>query len=355
MGGKTTTAFLVAGFVVLFGAGSGQGADSLFVSLPDVVDVEACVAEPGGGAPSFSGSAIVGWSTQPQAKKASGVYTIRFKEPTVVGTVAVYSKCSLSYESGGKWASIAYAGPAAHRLRFVPLPANVKVTALRATVQSSLVTGGADLGLYATSLGFLAILSGDYANVAPGAAVVVSSSSEASQGFEPLAWLNKSWTLVDGFVDGGQNFFSRPREEDEPITAELPEWVTLVWEKQQDLDGLVIARGSSEKGLGDAVIEAYTGDGDPRFALGNAGWRVVEGRFSEPMKFRSMQAVGFGRTTRTKAIRLKCIGGVDRLGLGEVIAGPERRPRADILPEHRRAESHSAGDPRPRQGYDSGP
>ena len=43
-------------------------------------------------------------------------------------------------------------------------------------------------------------------NIAPQAAVFVSSADELSRGFQPKPWLNRPETLNDGFLDPAQNF-----------------------------------------------------------------------------------------------------------------------------------------------------
>ncbi|NQT18154.1 MAG: hypothetical protein HQ592_00505, partial [Planctomycetes bacterium] len=293
-----------------------------FVTLEGIVDTAATSAEPGAVPATLAdGSSILDWKAEPKAGKTPHVYTVRFKEPVAVGTVVVYGKCRLSYEVGGRWSGAAYNGPSGHRLRFIPLPPRTKTTAVRITVEPQMITRGNQTGLYGSSVVFFGILSRRRVNVAANAAVVVSSAGEPSRGFQPVIGLNQSWALVDGVIDRSRNFYSRKRKEDEePISEQSPEWIMLAWENEQEIAGLMLGRGSSEKGLGNGVIETYVGKSSPRFALGEEGWQPIGRDFSEPMKFRSLQMLDLEKPARTRAVRVKSVGGVDRLSVGEVIA-----------------------------------
>ena len=292
------------------------------IDLSAVVDTDASLASPGDlRAPIAGGMAVADWAASPQNDRVPGRFLLQFKHPVQVGTVLVYAKAALSCLIDDAWHDVPYAGPEEHVLRYIPLPAGKMISALRLTLEPELITRGNDAGLYGTTVRFLALLQQRLANASAGAAVLTSSADALSQGFRPVVWLNRPWTLVDGFISDRSNFFSRRRGEDEPaISAESPEWIMLAWERPLPLRALLIARGSAEKGLGDAIIETYDGTGNPRFALGDEGWRKVEATLTQPMKFRSVQMLALPEPVTTRALRIRCVGGVEQLGVGEVSA-----------------------------------
>ena len=297
-------------------------AEELFIDLAAVIDADASVASPGGvKAPAADGLAIANWAAAPQKDRAPGTYLLQFKQPIQAGTVIAYAKAAVSCQIGKTWQDAAYPGPAEHVLRFIPLPAGKSFSALRLTVEPELITGGDSAGLYGTRVPFLALLPQRLLNASPGAGVLTSSADAPSQGFQPVVWLNRPWTLVDGFISERSNFFSRKRAEGEPkISPESPEWMMLVWDRERPLRALLVARGSAEKGMGDAIVETYAGTGNPRFALETDGWQKVDAAFSQPMDFRSMQLLDFATPVRTRALRIRCVGGVDQVGIGELSA-----------------------------------
>jgi len=318
---RGTMIALVVVCLTISSTASAAGSQTAFMDLAGAIDAAKSTAAPGGTAPKMAdGVAIVGWKTTPQTGKTRGVYTVHFKQPTAIGTIVIYSKGQVSHQSDGKWTGAAYTGPPEHTLRFIPLPPGTKATAIRITVPPRLITSGRNVGRYATSLAFVAALPGRCANLAPNAAVLVSSAAALSRGFEPVIGLNQPWSMVDGAVNRGRNFKTLKRgEKDEPVSPKSPEWITLVWDRPQQLSALMLARGSSEKGLGDGVIQTYAGDGDPRFAVGDEGWRAVKAPPSKAIGFRSLQIVDLGGTVSTRAVRLKITSG-KVLGMGEIVA-----------------------------------
>jgi hypothetical protein len=94
----------------------------------------------------------------------------------------------------------------------------------------------------------------------------------------------------------------------------------LSWEKPQTLRGLAFFRGRDEPGLGDFEVDVHVGTGDPRFIAGSLthGWMRAPGAMALAARFRSMQIFAMGDTPPSRAIRIRCVGGVPRVSLGEI-------------------------------------
>jgi len=314
-------AHLVAAFFASLTVSLTSGEES-FIDLSAVIDADASLASPGDvKALIVGGMAVADWAVSPQNDRVPGRFLLQFTRPIQAGTVVVYAKAAISCLIDDAWHDVSYDGPQEHVLRYIPLPAGKMISALRLTLEPELITRGNAAGLYGTNVPFLALLPQRLANAASGASVLTSSADALSQGFQPVVWLNRPWTLVDGFISDRWNFFSRKRAEGETaLSPESPEWIMLAWERPLPLRAVLIARGSAEKGIGDAIIETYAGTGNPRFALGDEGWRKVDATFTQPMKFRSLQMLALPEAVTTNALRIRCIGGVDQLGVGEVSA-----------------------------------
>ena len=259
---------------------------------------------------------VVDWATQASAENRPGVYTLRFKAPTEVGAILAYDGGEVAYEVGGAWKALPV--QAGRRLMVIPLPAGMRVDAIRLTIPARLARKlDPKAPTYETSLPFLALLKPRVVNAGAEAAVVVSSAAPPSEGFQPQPWLNRPETLVDGFVDARQNFFTAKRDAD--LTPESPEWVLLAWDEARAINGLALLRGSSEKGVGQADIEVCTADVDPRFATDPAQWKKIAAPLTAPGKFRSIQYADFGQPVRARGLRIRATGGVSQIGLGEVV------------------------------------
>ena len=259
---------------------------------------------------------VVDWATQASDENRPGVYTLRFKTPTEVGAVLAYDGGEMAYEVGGAWKPLPL--QPGRRLVVIPLPAGVRVDAIRLTVPARLARKlDPKAPTYESALPFLALLTPRVVNAGVEAAIVVSSAAPPSQGFQPQPWLNRPETLVDGFVDGRQNFFTAKRDAD--LTPESPEWVLLAWDDARPIHGLALMRGASEKGVGQADIEVCTVDVDPRFATDPVQWKKVSAPLTAPGNFRAIQYADFGQPVRARGLRIRATGGVSQIGLGEVV------------------------------------
>jgi len=290
---------------------------------PAAIQPDKSLAQPGAvPAPvaksSPAGLEIVNWATQSGPAATDGQFTIQLKTPAAALSLVAYDPGQVSYQSAGKWTPLPSLDPASRQLQVIPLPANAATNALRLTAPSKLKrdgTGGTPS--YSASVSFATLLSFRAINIAPQATVVVSSAAEPSQGFRPQPWLNRPETLVDGFIHDRQNFFTLARVAD--ITADKPEWIALCWDQPQQIRTIALLRGSAEKGIGDAVVEIYTGAGDPRFARESEGWMAVPGEFTAPGQFRSIQYLDLGKNLTTRALRIRCTGGAKQMSVGEII------------------------------------
>jgi hypothetical protein len=280
-------------------------------------------AQPGGIPPPLAsvggGLAIVNWTNAPGPAHAPGVFTLAFDPPASNASLLVYDAGEAACQSGGAWLPLADASSvAALRLQTLPLPAGAAADAVRFTIPSRLSRTTTGAPSYGATLPFATLLPFRAANLAPQATVLVSSADKLSTGFQPSPWLNRPETLVDGFVDAHRNFATAPRET--APDAAHPEWLTLVWGRPQPLRLLGVLRGRDEPGLGEVAVEAYTGDADPRFAAGGAGWTEIRGNWSAPGPFRALQWFDPGRSVATRAVRLRTVGGVRQVGVGEIVA-----------------------------------
>ncbi len=225
-------------------------------------------------------------------------------------------------------------------LAVVTLPAPQPDGVLRVAVAAAATedAGGGRPGFRAV-LPFLRVQPGRHANIAPRAAVSVSSADTPSEGFQPRPWVNRPETLTDGFVDARQNFATAPRAA--PLSPEAPEWMMLVWDVPQCLAGFALFFGSHDRGLGDFVAEVYTGTGDPRFAAqASRDWRTLPLPTPAESAFRRGRIHTLARSVTTSALRLRCTGGVMPPGLGEIVV---LSPVANDGADGRVAEGDPAG------------
>jgi hypothetical protein len=278
-----------------------------------------------------AGWEILNWTTALTPEKTPGAFTLRLAAPTSGVTLLAYEPGEVSYQTGGQWKTLPAGGEADRRLRALPLPAGVPVTAVRFTVPARLPRGGvAGKAAYQATLPFATLLTFRACNIAPQATVVVSSSDKPSTGFQPQPWLNRPETLVDGFVDERRNFFTAPREAE--ITPDKPEWILLRWEEPQRLRALGLLRGRDEKGLGTATVEVYTGAGDPRFTTGTEDWTTLPTTWTAEGKFRALRYGDFGQAVTARGLRLRTTGGLRQLSVGEIAVfsdlGTEAAPTA---------------------------
>ena len=205
-------------------------------------------------------------------------------------------------------------------LRVIPLPAGLAIEAVKIVAPARLTRDTLTKGAaYQAALAWLTLLPQRAVNVAAAAGVHVSSADEPSKGFQPQPWLNRPETLVDGFIDERRNFFTAKREAD--ITPDKPEWVMLHWDAPQTFGGLMIFRGRDEKGPGQAVVEQYVGAGEPRFSTADRDWRAIPGRWAKPVEGKGISQTAYfvDAPVTTKGLRLRCIGGVKQIGIGEVV------------------------------------
>lgn len=257
------------------------------------------------------------WKTEPSPDNRPGEYFLRFNTPVSNATVIAYDSGTASYLAGGKWLELDASQNSDLKLRVLPLPANVGVDAIRFVVPAKLKTNRDGGTSYETQLSPLSLMPFRGINIAADASVVASSADKPSQGFRPQPWLNKPETLVDGFVDARRNFFSAPRETE--ITPDKPETVLLAWDTAREISAIAVLRGQDEKGLGENAVEVYTGKGDPRFSLNPKDWAPIPGIWSSEGSLRSIQWFCFGPTVKSNGLRLKTIGGVRQISLGEIV------------------------------------
>ena len=276
---------------------------------------------------------IADWRTADAPEVKAGVFTIRFAAPVVGVSLLSYDSGPVCAEASSGWHSLPEGPDAGLRLRVSPLPADAPTLAVRFTVPAALTRSSSGVVSNVAVLPFVTALPFRMVNVAPDATVTVSSADKISSGFQPKPWLNRPETLNDGYVDTGKNFETAPR--DAEITPEKPEWLMLSWDQPQSLRMLGVLRGKSEKGIGLAVVEAYAGEGDPRFSTGTSGWTTLSGEWTAEGSFRFLRLFDLGRNVTTRGIRLRITGGVKQAGIGEFLAlcdlgsapAPERQSR----------------------------
>ena len=296
------------------------GAGPLCVPV-DRLAADRCRAQPGNvPAPLARGAAgveIAGWATAGSPTARAGEFVLRLQRPTAVGSVLVYGPGRVAYETQGRFRPLGGAR-LGQGLRVLPVPVGEGVSAVRAIVEAALtgktLTQGAT---YSASLGYVALLSRRMVNVAGDAFVAVSSAGPPSEGFRPRPWLNQPETLTDGFIHRDRNFASAP-----PAKGPAPgknEWVLLSWPEPTRIDAVVVFRGRGEKGLGEVVVEAFAGRGDPRFARGNAGWQSVPGRWSAEGPFRAGLAFVPDKPVTTRGLRLRTARAGRQITLGEIV------------------------------------
>ncbi len=278
----------------------------------------------GGAVPkvSSSGNATVisGWRTAvTDDQSAKGSFTIELDAPTDSLCVVAYPGGAISARrDDGTWLPPVTAAKALQ----VWSP-RMKTSAIRIERpceldRKSLREQGAEKGAYAAQIEFIAILDFNAENLSADAGVAVSSADEPSSGFQPRPWVNKPETLISGEIDSGDNFRTAQREDD--ISADKPEWMMLAWDSPRSLCAIGTMRGRNEKGLGNAVVEVYAGDDEPRFAVGTDGWQPIDGEWRQVDGFRNFEIFAFPEPVTSRAVRLRCIGGARQISIGEIIA-----------------------------------
>ncbi|MDX9866756.1 MAG: hypothetical protein RBT78_02410 [Kiritimatiellia bacterium] len=304
-----------AGLVCLAGVARAVLADG-------PLDLAGSLAEPGAVRPQVVSASgrweIADWTTAEVPAGKTGTFTLRFAASASGTSLLTYDADRADVGRDGAWQPLPPGTDEGLRLRVRPLPAEAPVRAVRLELPAKLTrfpSGGVS---NCAALPFVTALPFRAVNVAPEATVTVSSADKLSSGFQPKPWLNRPETLNDGFVDAGKNFATAPR--DAAITAEAPEWLMMSWDQPQSVRLLGLLRGKHEKGIGQAVVEAYAGEGDPRFATGASGWRVLPGEWTAEGAFRSLSLFDFGRTVTTRGLRLRITGGVKQAGVGELLA-----------------------------------
>ena len=167
------------------------------------------------------------------------------------------------------------------------LPANTQTRALRFTHTAEPTDSS-----FAGGLGSLYVLSGSFANLAPQAEAFSSSNPAAAGGLNDEKFdANRVW-------DNGPDF-------DHLVSAEHPEWITLVWPRSVTLRGLA----ALQTGFGAADTQLFVGPDSA--AIRNApesDWHPVAAPYALRSQYPLPMGVDwldFGKTVQTRAIRLR--------------------------------------------------
>ncbi len=293
----------------------------------DSVDLANSLAQPGNItipiSPTNQNFEVVNWSTTNLSEKQSGVFTIKFKSPINSGSIIVYDAGEIEFHSNNKWSRLKIEDATDRRLQVIPLPVGLSIDAVRFTIDSKITKTSANAPQYKAVLPYLTIVPATLVNVAPEASIWTSSADKPSEGFQPQPWLNRPFTIVDGYIDPSRNFSSAKRAS--PITSESPEWIILSWDKPMPLRGLGFYFGTSEKGFGNFTVEQYTGLSEARFATGTNDWQQIPLVKTPTGNFRSNQFLVFSNLVSTRGIRVLSTGGVDRITIGEITAMADAR------------------------------
>ncbi|NQT51697.1 hypothetical protein HQ576_06595, partial [bacterium] len=342
---------------------AGQG---LFapVLTKDALDAAASHALPGRTAPSpkvlrIGGVAnhVEGWKTARVAEPAQAHFVVALKQPAAVGTVLAYGGWGVSVLKPGAepdatkddaWQPVRYPGAASRKLRAVPLPPGTTPGAVRLTGPMT----PDQAGQFGASLAYAQAFAARMANVAPLADVAVSSSTPASEGFQPDTRLNDPASLLDGIV-AHRNWSSGKR--DDPLSPAKPEWVVLDWGAPRKLRGCAVFIGSSQQGFATMHVQQFAGTGRPDGTDDDA-WKTL-GTLTVRRPWRPIlweATCDFGRDVETRALRFLAVAGTTKqtaaggeganptaIALGEImvfehLAGhpaPERIEKAPALPE----------------------
>jgi len=250
---------------------------------------------------------IVNWSTAPTTNEQPGEFILRFRRPTNVGTIIAYEPGTVSYSNNQQWNTLPPPEAPARKLQVLQLPPDVMLDALKFIVPVGASTNVTTKETsYRATLPFVSLLPIRAMNIAPEARATASSTNTADR---PSA-------LVDGFVDAKQNFATAKRAS--LITSNAPEWIQLTWDQPRTFRGVSFFFGAEEKGLGNATLESFIGTGNPLASTGANDWEEIKGRASMPGQFRANQFFVFYENLDTRALRVKCGGGTDQMGLGEL-------------------------------------
>ncbi len=274
-------------------------------------------------------------------------FVLSFREPQAVGSCMFVGDYELSYLKGGApndpndeshWIAVAYPGEAKRLVRVVPLPVGITTQALRLSAPGQATPAGE----YRRELALFTAWRDRLVNIAPEAAIRVSSSYKPAGGFRPDPRRSSPESLLDGSL-AARNWESATR--DVPISPEAPEWLMLDWGQPRSMRGLNLLIGSSQSGAGQILIQAFRGDGDPDPGV-DAGWELL----TEMKPQRTWRpptcwevTTDFGRDVSTRALRLLVLSGTPEaqsggeqsnltsIGFGEIIVvealgdGPARR------------------------------
>lgn len=288
----------------------------------DMVDIPNSVAEPGNVqipiSPTNLNFEIVNWSITNNTENWRGVFTVRFKAALMAGTVIAYEPGEVECLSNNRWELLQLKGETTKKLQVLPLPSGKPVEAIRFNIAPKIVKSSGKTLQYRATLAYATIVPVRLLNVASEAGIATSSADKPSEGFQPIPWLNRPETIIDGYIDANRNFSTAKR--DQPITPASPEWIILSWEEPVPLRGLGLFFGASEKGIGDFKLEHYTGNLEPRLATGTNGWSPTPFVKTPAGKFRENQFLVFSNLITTRGIRILTTGGVDRVTIGEITA-----------------------------------
>jgi hypothetical protein len=283
-----------------------------FTHEVSVLDLTQCLAQPGAVPvpikPQDVNLEIVDWATISKPEPFVGEFTLSLTEARLVGSVFVYGAEAVRYQAAGRWKQIEPGPEKGRLLQMLPLPPGDLVEKVLVQVRAHPHLEG-EKTVYRATLPFLTIIPLRTLNVAGQATVTASS---LAPGGAPAK------VLVDGVVSEARNFSTAPREAE---TSEAsPEWVVLSWKEPQSIRGVGLLRGSHEAGFGRSVTEFYKGAGDPIAAAAQTeGWEQVQGRATLPGAFRSHQLLVSPSSLDTRAVRIRSVGAIRQLSLGELI------------------------------------
>lgn len=283
-------------------------------------DVARSIAQPGAvPPPTTTDGQLVDWTARPSPQRHEGTFVLRLSEPAPLGGVATYGATGVAWtQDGVTWVDLP--APIAP-LAVQPLSETARISAVRVRVAASAeldATGGPTV--WRARLPWLALLRpGCGANLAPDAAVFVSSAGDASTGFQPQPWVNRPATLVDGFVDARRNFRTASRSA--ALSPQSPEWFLLEWPGERRISALVLLWGRDDPGLATFAVERFVGAGEARFAVGDdSSWVALPAVPERSFGFRNGRALVWPEAFATRALRLRCIGGAAPVGVGELVA-----------------------------------
>ena len=247
------------------------------------------------------------WSTAPSAQAGTAEFVVALRRPDAVGTVLLLGRDSVSclqpgtklgQQGEGQWIDAPYPGSPEHTLRFVPIAAAGRTSAVRLSGPMAI---GKD-GRFEASVSMVRLLSGQMVNVAPLAGVTVSSVGERSKGFRPDPRVNNPAALVDGHVGSGV-WSCAGRKSD--ISAEQPEWVVLDWPTPRKVRGCVLFMGQKDPGFTDVAIQQYTGQGKPD-GRSSEQWKTIRTFKADSRDGRDVWPVfcDFDAEVETRGLRL---------------------------------------------------